>query len=122
MKIIIAGGRDFDNYNMVEQTMKNLDLPVTEIVCGCAPGADRLGEKWAINNGIKVTYFPVDWDNYGIFAGFIRNAEMAEYADYLVAFWDMKSSGTKHMIETMEKCGKHSTVMPYENTPVFDIR
>ena len=45
MKIIIAGGRDFDNYNMVEQTMKNLDLLVTEIVCGCASGADRLGEK-----------------------------------------------------------------------------
>ena len=122
MKIIIAGGKDFDNYNMVEQTMKNLDLLVTEIVCGYAQGADRLGEKWAINNGIKVTYFPADWDNYGTSAGFIRNAEMAEYADYLVAFWDMKSSGTKHMIETMKKCGKHGTVVPYENTTVFDIR
>ena len=118
MKIIIAGGRDFDNYNMVEQTMKNLDLPVTEIVCGCAPGADRLGEKWAINNGIKVTYFPADWDNYGISAGFIRNAEMAEYADYLVAFWDMKSSGTKHMIEAMKKCGKHGTVVPYKKKTI----
>ena len=36
MKIIIADGRDFDNYNMVEQAMENLDLLVTEIVCGCA--------------------------------------------------------------------------------------
>ena len=118
MKIIIAGGRDFDNYNMVEQTMKNLDLLVTEIVCGCAAGADRLGEKWAINNGIKVTYFPAGWDNYGTSAGFIRNAEMAEYAAYLVACGDMKISGTKHMIETMKKCGKHGTVVPYKRKTI----
>jgi hypothetical protein len=24
---------------------------------------------------------------------------MAEYADYLIAFWDGKSKGTKHMID-----------------------
>lgn len=119
MKIIIAGGRDFDNYEMVEQTMKELNLLVSEVVCGDARGADRLGEKWAINHGIKVTHFPAKWDEYGISAGSIRNIQMAEYADYLVAFWDMKSHGTKHMIDTMQRCNKHGTVVPYENSIDF---
>lgn len=31
-------------------------------------------------------------------AGPIRNRDMGKYADYLVAFWDGKSIGTKDMI------------------------
>jgi len=38
-------------------------------------------------------------------AGFIRNAEMAEYADALIAFWDGRSKGTKHMIDLAKKHG-----------------
>ena len=54
----------------------------------------------------------------GIYSGSGARHEMAEYADYLVAFWDMKSSGTKHMIEAMKKCGKHGTVVPYERKTI----
>lgn len=43
---------------------------------------------------------------YNILAGYQRNERMAVYADALVAFWDGKSKGTKHMIELMEELGK----------------
>ena len=36
----------------------------------------------------------------------IRNHEMVEYADALVAVWDGKSRGTQHMILNMQKTGK----------------
>lgn len=105
-RVIIAGGRDFNNYDgmaaCLDRLLKNVNDKI-EVVCGMARGADRLGERYAKERGYKVIYMPADWDMDGRSAGFKRNVKMAEYADALVAFWDGKSSGTKHMIETAEK-------------------
>ena len=38
---------------------------------------------------------------------------MAEYADYLIAFWDGKSKGTNHMINIMKNINKHGSVFIY---------
>jgi len=58
-----------------------------------------LGEHYAKEKGYKITQFPANWKRYGKAAGPKRNQEMANYADVLIAFWDGKSRGTKHMIE-----------------------
>ena len=115
MKIIVAGGRDFQNYKHLEKVMDyyNKKGQVDEIVCGGANGADYLGSVWANANGIKVEYMDADWKKFGKGAGPIRNKEMADYADSLVAFWDGESRGTKHMITTMEKLGKANVVYGY---------
>jgi len=118
-RLIIAGGRDFNNYHglakSVDALTKNINDEI-QIVCGMARGADRLGEKYAKERGYKVLYFPADWDTYGRSAGYRRNVEMAEAADALVAFWDGKSSGTKHMIDIARAKGldirvKHYTIV-----------
>ena len=44
-----------------------------------------------------------NWDTFGKRAGYIRNQEMANNADALVAFWDEESKGTRHMIEIAKK-------------------
>ena len=103
-KIIIAGGRDFMNYNLLkEKTNKILqEKKVTHkivIISGCARGADTLGLRYASENTFDVEEYPADWDKYGKKAGYVRNVEMAENADALIAFWDGKSKGTKHMID-----------------------
>ena len=100
MKVIIAGGRNFSNYNKLCQVCKHMLQNQTEIeiVSGTANGADKLGEKYAKENGYSIKYFPANWDEHGKSAGYKRNAQMAEYADALIAFWDGKSNGTKHMI------------------------
>ena len=74
-----------------------------EIVSGTANGADKLGEKFAKENGYPIKQFPADWDKNGKGAGYIRNAQMAEYADALIVFWDGKSKGTKHMIDLAKR-------------------
>lgn len=98
LKIIIAGGRDFNNYEMLSATLDQLKKPF-EVVCGEARGADALGKRYAIQHGLIVHSFPANWDKFGKSAGYKRNAEMAEFADALIAFWDGKSRGTDSMIK-----------------------
>jgi hypothetical protein len=38
---------------------------------------------------------------------------MAKVANGLIAFWDGKSHGTKHMIETMQKLNKPVRIIRY---------
>ena len=112
MKYIIAGGRDFNNYSIVRQTIDRFSN-VDEIVSGDARGADAQGIIYGTQYNIKVVHFPAQWDLYGKSAGFIRNAEMGEYADALIAFWDGKSKGTAHMIKTMKRNNKPYWVYNY---------
>lgn len=107
MKIIIAGSRDFNDY---ETLKKVCDFMLSrqdevEIVSGTARGADQLGERYAREKGYLIKQFPADWTKDGKRAGYIRNKEMAEYADALIAFWDGKSKGTEHMINLAKKRG-----------------
>lgn len=113
MKTIIAGGRAFKGYNFAYPRLDNHPDPITEIVSGGANGADRLGEEYAKANGIPVKQFPARWDLYGNKAGPLRNAEMAAYADALIAFWDGKSAGTRNMIERARRKGLRVTVHLY---------
>lgn len=99
MKTIIAGGRNFGHYGVFHNAMEDLGQYVTEVVCGAAAGADQMGAEWAVDRGLKIQMFPPDWERWGTAAGPIRNKEMAEYADVLVAFWDGKSKGTANMIK-----------------------
>jgi hypothetical protein len=101
MKVIIAGSRGFTDYNFLCECVLRTPIKITEVVSGrCKNSPDMLGERWAKENGVPIAPFPALWDKYGKAAGFIRNREMALYADALIAVWDNKSRGTRHMIET----------------------
>ena len=102
MKLIIAGSREFNDYQLLIDTLREHELTVntvSEVVSGCARGADKLGERWAISQCLPIAKFPADWDSYGKRAGYVRNGEMAEYADACIVFWNGTSKGTKHMID-----------------------
>lgn len=121
MKIIVAGSRDFNDYEQLAKTLDTI-LPQhsdIEIVSGNARGADSLGEKYAATNGIRLKKFPAEWSKYGKQAGYIRNQDMAKYSDMLVAFWDNKSKGTKHMINLAKKCGLETIVCNSDNTNIL---
>ena len=111
MKTIVAGSRDYTNYTAVASILRRCPWGITEVVCGEARGADAMGRKWAENNDVKIASFPADWDQYGKAAGYKRNTEMAEYANACVAFWDGKSTGTKHMIDIALEHGLHLLVV-----------
>ena len=116
-RCIVAGTRTFTDYNSLVTNLiyifmsKRLSPEDVEIVSGGAEGADKLGERFASgldSEGLKLTVMEADWDRRGDSAGFIRNKEMAIYANSLpngmcVVFWDGKSNGTKNMIKIAEE-------------------
>ena len=67
----------------------------------------------AKDNNISLMCFPADWNKYGKRAGYIRNEQMAKEADALIAFWDGKSKGTKHMIDIARSKGLLIRVIRY---------
>lgn len=105
MKVIIAGSRCGCSPLNLYKALEDSRFLVHEVVSGCARGVDRLGEQWAADNNVPIKRFPAAWGKHGRKAGFMRNVEMAEYADALVAIWDGKSHGTKHMIDTAQARG-----------------
>ena len=115
MKLIVAGSRTFNNYDLLKEEITKL-IPFNddlEIVSGTARGADRLGEKLAEEFNIKLIKFPANWDLHGRSAGYKRNQEMADYADSCIVFWDGQSRGTKHMIDLAKRYNLNLKVIKY---------
>ena len=120
-RIIVAGGRDVDNYILLSETLDTVveryTVSEVSIVSGCCQGTDTLGERYAKELGIPVVRFPADWQAYGKAAGPIRNRKMAEYASegegVLVAFWDGASRGTASMIRLAETYGLETKIITY---------
>lgn len=114
-KVIIAGGRDFDNYEYLKEVCSDIlkDINNICIVSGKAKGADSLGEQFANEYGYIIDSHPADWNKYGKSAGFIRNEEMAKTANILIAFWDGKSAGTKNMIKIAQLYNLKVNIIKY---------
>ena len=116
IRVIIAGGRDFKGNESfmlkLDAQLKHLPEEV-QIVSGCAKGADTFGEEYAESRGLSVAKFPADWKNLGRKAGPLRNIQMAEYADAVIAFWDGQSRGTFHMMTEARKRNMPVRVIHY---------
>jgi len=125
LKIIIAGSRNFSSqdfetlYERMDHLTQNHEH--IEVVSGTARGADSCGEDWAADRrnqkDIWISRWPADWRQYGKSAGYKRNEQMAAYADALVAFWDGKSKGTKHMIKIANEQGLDVRVIRLDKIP-----
>lgn len=119
-RIIVAGTRNFQDYNLLKESLVsyiNSDENIV-IVSGCANGADTLGERFAKENNIHCVTFPALWNIYGKAAGYRRNTQMAMYAIHaaegvLFAFWDGKSKGTEHMINIAKEYGLETHIINY---------
>lgn len=98
LRTIIAGGRDYvlqaEDFELLDRL--RVDLPIGLVISGTARGADRGGEIWATRAGIAIEKYPANWDRYGRSAGFLRNQEMVDVAEALVAF--PGGAGTAHTV------------------------
>lgn len=105
MRILVCGGRDYDNYARVQYVLgRNVNLDNDTIVEGGARGADRLARTFAINYGVDFETYPADWETHGKAAGILRNQAMLDTGiDFVIAF--PGGRGTADMIRRAEKAG-----------------
>lgn len=108
MKVIIAGGRDIEDYDVLLEAVNESGFDITHVVSGGANGVDTMAIVWAKENEIPWTVYPAQWNKYRAMgrvkqAGHIRNSVMADNAEALIAIWDGVSSGTKNMIENAKQ-------------------
>lgn len=116
VRILVCGGRDFDNVELMRQTLspyRNKWAWPIAIISGMAKGADRLGWEYAQGWGLKRYEFPADWDKYDKKAGPIRNQQMIDegHPDLVIAFPTAKSRGTYGMIRRAEKAGIRTIIV-----------
>jgi len=109
MKIAVVGSRKFNDYDFLKEKLNEYQIDV--IVSGGAMGADLLAERYARENQIETLIFPAEWDIHGRSAGPIRNKLIVENCDYLIAFWNGKSRGTKFSIDYAAALGKKAVII-----------
>lgn len=115
MKCAVIGSRGFNDYELLKRELSAGDISV--IVSGGAKGADKLAEKFAKEFNISTEVYLPDW-SLGRHAGFLRNTQIIEAADVVVAFWDGISNGTKDSITKAKKAGKPVKVVLFNQNMV----
>lgn len=105
MRILVCGGRDYNDSKKVHDTLfPYLDFG-TSIIEGGARGADKLAADFARHYGVFHLQYPADWKKHGKAAGFIRNQQMLDEGkpDLVIAF--PGGAGTGDMIRRARKAG-----------------
>lgn len=106
MRILVCGGRDFKDRDLMVKALKDYERQSNiTIIHGAASGADSMAHAWATAFKHKIESFPADWKQYGKRAGYIRNSQMLKEGkpDLVVAFPGGK--GTQMMINLAEAAG-----------------
>lgn len=108
MHTIIAGSRKISDIELIEKAVIQSKFKITNIISGGARGVDSLAIEFAKQYNYPYLIVPAEWEIHGKSAGYKRNICMGDMADQLIAIWDGKSPGTKHMIDYMKL--KHKPV------------
>jgi hypothetical protein len=98
MKVLVCGGRHYDNWVQVEEVLEN--FAITELIHGDATGADKLAHDYAQSRYIPIRRYPAEWCVYGSSAGPRRNKRMLDEnpdIEYVIAF--PGGRGTANMVK-----------------------
>lgn len=110
MRVAIIGSRKYPDPHQVCEFVQALatKYPHAVVVSGACPNSP---DEWAVTEaklcGLKVKEYPADWEKHGKKAGFLRNHDIVNDADYVVAFQLGRSRGTQHSIDIAQKLGKN---------------
>jgi len=106
MRILVTGGREFDDWNTFKSQLCNLiNTDYDIIIHGDAKGADFCARLFAKSYGFEEVRFPADWKQYGKAAGSTRNQQMLDEGkpDIVIAF--PGGVGTADMVRRAKKAG-----------------
>ncbi|MBQ8414215.1 MAG: hypothetical protein IJX58_03095 [Clostridia bacterium] len=107
MKIAVIGSRNLT----VDDLGKYIPSGCKKIVSGGAIGIDKCAVEYARRQGIELLELFPDYKKYGKAAPIIRNKMIVDESDFVIAFWNGYSNGTKMVIEYCKKINKVCTVV-----------
>lgn len=84
---------------------------IMKIITGDARGADRFAYKWATEKKIPITVYKANWKAFGRAAGVMRNTDIVNECEYLIAFPSRKGKGTQDSIKKARDSGKKVKVI-----------
>lgn len=121
MKVIVCGGRDYENWQHVHSTLNELHKArkITHIIHGNAPGADTHGGCWARKNGVQEVVCASNWDKYGTRGGPIRNQAMLQLVPDLVLAFPGGRGTSDMMRQADEGCFHVVRCEPVLKAPVL---
>lgn len=109
MKVLVSGDRKWKDRAMIFEALDTWQAQcgISEIIEGCAEGADRMAEEWAQLRGVPIKHYPAPWAHYGKSAGPRRNSWMLIDGgpDVVIAFHDRLGSsvGTGDMVHKAKR-------------------
>lgn len=112
MKILIAGSRNIDAFDLSPYIPKETTL----IVSGGAKGIDTIAEKYADEHKISKLILLPQYHLYGKSAPIKRNETMVDIADTVIIVWDGKSRGTKSTLQYSKKKNKNIILITIPET------
>lgn len=107
-KIAVVGSRGYNNYPQFKERLEFYIQNLEDVVFvsgGCPSGADAMIKRWCHENDRELKEHLPDWENGGKKAGILRNTNIIEDADYLIAYYNGTSKGTLDSIKKAEKKG-----------------
>lgn len=105
MKIAVVGSRNVDR-SAFDMILGQLPAGCSEIISGGARGVDFYAKMAAKQLQVKYTCCHPNYKKYGRTAPLLRNVQIVDKADCVLAFWDGHSRGTMHALIYCIKCRK----------------
>jgi hypothetical protein len=109
MKLAVIGSRDFTEYDFFKEKLEyltqNIEEDIVYVSGGCKNSADELIKKYCKENNYELIEFLPDYKQYGKAATHIRNSQIVEFSDALIAFFNGSSPGSKSTISKAKKKG-----------------
>ena len=101
MKVLVCGGRTFNQYSLLSRTLTEFHKlnRIVELCHGGARGADSLSGDWARAHKVPCKVYHAEWDKYGRSAGPIRNLQMLDEFKPSVVIAFPGGAGTTHMVK-----------------------
>lgn len=103
----VIGSRDYEHEAKVKLIVASLPIIFYPYNCKVISGGAKGVDTWAVEEaealGMPFEVVNANWKAFKKGAGILRNMVLIDQCDYVFAFWNGKSPGTKHAIRYAKK-------------------
>ena len=113
--IAVVGSRTFFDDAVfkyeLEKVLSQLSINKIKFVSGGAIGTDTMVFNYAKESDSEIQVIEPKWSQFGKGSAIIRNRQIVQLSDVVIAFWNNKSKGTLSAINFAKKMNKRLFVI-----------